>query len=85
MFSTFEPGPVNIKVYTRNDTGTNWSTTPIYDQDISPGQPRTWKIEKERTEEFFRYALTSRAADAHTRDLYMMKAMLAGYKLMIMV
>ena len=56
MFSTFESGPVNIKVYTRNDTGTNWSTTPIYDQDISPGQPRTWKIYKERTEEFFKYA-----------------------------
>tara|TARA_B100002019_G_C21164133_1_gene544886 strand:- start:127 stop:510 length:384 start_codon:yes stop_codon:yes gene_type:complete len=56
MFSTFEPGPVNIKVYKRkkypNPPG--WSTSPIYDQDISPGQPRTWHIERGKTKEIFR-------------------------------
>ena len=64
MFSTFEPGPVNIKVYARNNTGTNWSTTPIYDQDISPGQPRTWHLNRERTNEFFRYAITDNPNNA---------------------
>ena len=44
MFSTFEPGPVNIKVYKRNESGTNWHQDEIYEKDISPGQPRTWHI-----------------------------------------
>ena len=41
MFSTFESGPVNVKVYKRiGYPGNGWMTTlPIYDEDISPGQP----------------------------------------------
>ena len=64
MFSTFEPGPVNVKVYRRTSSGGAWTTQSIYNQDIYnqdiyPGQPRTWSLDRVRTEEFFRYATSS--------------------------
>ena len=65
MFSTFEPGPVNIKVYKRDETGTNWHQDEIYEKDISPGQPWTWHIERGKTKEFFRYAI-----NGDNEDLY---------------
>ena len=34
MFSTFEPGPVNVKVYRRTNSGTAWTTQSIYNQNI---------------------------------------------------
>ena len=59
MFSTFEPGPVNVKVYRRTNSGTAWTTQSIYNQNIYPGQPRTWHLNRDRTSEFFRYATSS--------------------------
>jgi hypothetical protein len=64
-FSTFEPGPVNIKVYSRTSTGTAAWTNQIipnqfiYDENIYPGQPRTWSLSGDETSKFFRYATSS--------------------------
>ena len=59
MFSTFESGPVNVKVYRRKSDGTAWATQSIYNQNIYPGQPRTWHLDRDRTALFFRYSTHS--------------------------
>ena len=62
MFSTFEPGPVNVKVYIRSSSGAAWLTDDddeVYEADIYPGQPITWPLSRDKTLAFFRYATSS--------------------------
>lgn len=59
MFSTFESGPVNVKIYRRNSSGTDWESSHIYSTNVSPGSPKTWALNKNKTVEFFRYATSS--------------------------
>ena len=56
MFSTFEAGNTNVKVYRRNASGTGWDSSPILNRNISPGSPYTWSPGNSKVQEFFRYA-----------------------------
>ena len=56
MFSTFEAGNTNVKVYRRNASGTGWDSSPILNRNISPGSPYTWSPGNAKVQEFFRYA-----------------------------
>ena len=56
MFSTFEAGSTNVKVYRRNASGTGWDSSPILTRNISPGSPYTWSPGNSKVQEFFRYA-----------------------------
>ncbi|MGB1454418.1 MAG: hypothetical protein ACPG7A_03040, partial [Flavobacteriaceae bacterium] len=56
MFSTFEAGTTNVKVYRRNASGTGWDSNPILSRNISSGSPYTWSPGSSKVQEFFRYA-----------------------------
>jgi hypothetical protein len=56
MFSTFEAGTTNIKVYSRNSSGSGWNSSHILNINISPGSPYTWSPGNSKVQEFFRYA-----------------------------
>jgi hypothetical protein len=56
MFSTFEAGTTEIKVYKRNSSGTGWDPDHILKRKISPGSPLTWSPGNDNVQEFFRYA-----------------------------
>jgi len=56
MFSTFEAGTTNFKVYRRNASGTGWDSSPILSRNISPGSPFMWSPGNGNVQEFFRYA-----------------------------
>jgi hypothetical protein len=56
MFSTFEAGSTNVKVYKRNASGSGWDSSPILTRNISPGSPYTWSPGNSKVQEFFRYA-----------------------------
>ncbi|MDC1011789.1 gliding motility-associated C-terminal domain-containing protein [Flavobacteriaceae bacterium] len=56
MFSTFEAGTTNFKVYRRNASGTGWDSSPILSRNISPGSPYMWSPGNGNVQEFFRYA-----------------------------
>ena len=56
MFSTFEAGSTNVKVYRRNSSGSGWNSSPILNRNISPGNPFTWSPGNSNVQEFFRYA-----------------------------
>ena len=53
MFSTFEAGTTNIKVYSRNSSGSGWNSSHILNINISPGSPYTWSPGNSKVQEFF--------------------------------
>ncbi|MDG1028638.1 MAG: hypothetical protein P8O98_06520, partial [Flavobacteriaceae bacterium] len=56
MFSTFEAGTTNVRVYRRNASGSGWDSSPILTRNISPGSPYAWSPGNAKVQEFFRYA-----------------------------